>query len=102
MYAAQSQITWWLDSGALPDRLVWARLSVSGDGSAEVLDCDGNYHRFENEQAARLWLNEDEYSGLAHMIEDGEVPSNLAPPNAPTDSELVKLMLVINAHGLSR
>ena len=48
------------------------------------------------------WLNEDEYSALAHIIEDGEVPPNLEPPNAPTDSELIRLMLVTNSNGQSR
>ncbi len=102
MNSAQSQITWWLDSGALSDRFLWARLSVSPGGAAEVFDCDGNYHRFDSEQAARFWLSEDEYSVLAHMIEDGEVPSNLAPPSARTDPELVKLMVVNNSQGLSQ
>jgi hypothetical protein len=67
-------------------------LIVADNGAAEVLDCDGKYHRVGNEQAARLWLNEDEYSPLQHMIEDGVVPESTVPPQASTDQELVPLM----------
>jgi hypothetical protein len=85
------QTSWWLDWAA--SGLIWARLTVANDGSAEVLDCDGKYHRFADEQAARLWLNEDEYSLLQHMIEDGAVPESTVPPQALTDQELVPLMM---------
>ena len=83
--------SWWLSWDA-PERLLWARLTVADDGSAEVFDCDGKYHRFDDEQAAKLWLNEDEYSLLTHMIEDGEVGESIVPPHALTDEELVPLM----------
>ena len=32
------EISWWLDWSALPERLLWARLRVFADGSADVLD----------------------------------------------------------------
>ena len=83
--------SWWL-SWQAPKRLVWAWLTVADNGSAEVLDCDGKYHRFSDEQAAKFWLNEDEYSLLAHMIEDGLVGESVVPPRALTDAELVPLM----------
>jgi len=53
------ETSWWLDWGALPGRLLWARLYVFADGSAEVLDLDGHYHRFGDREEAALWLNED-------------------------------------------
>ena len=84
--------SWWLSWDA-PERLIWARLTVADNGSAEVLDCDGKHHRFSDEQAAKLWLNEDEYSLLAHMIEDGVVRESIVPPHALTDEELVPLMV---------
>ena len=88
------ETSWWLDWSAVPDRLLWARLRVFADGSAEVLDLDGHYHRFDNRREAFFWLNEDEYSALADLIEDGEVEPALTPPHAETDHELVPLMAV--------
>ena len=93
MTSALAQTTWWLDSGALPERLLWARLVVATDDSAVVLDCDGHYHRFSTSQAAKLWLQEDEYSLLSHLIEEGEVGPGQAPPSAPNDTALVPLMM---------
>lgn len=63
-----------------------------------VLDLDGAYHRFPNRQEAGFWLNEDEYSQLAHLVEDGEVGPDVAPPVAASDKELVPLMLVKRKH----
>lgn len=92
--------SWWLE-WCTPERLHWARLRVFQDGSAEVFDLDGAYHRFPDEQEARYWLNEDEYSSLAHMIEDGEVEAGLVPPSAGSDAELVPLMLVVRPDAAS-
>lgn len=88
------ETSWWLDTSALPRRLLWARLRISADGSAEVLDLDGCHHRFDIVREAIHWLLEDEYSRLDGLIEDGEVGADLAPPHAATDAELVPLMLV--------
>jgi hypothetical protein len=89
------ETSWWLDWSALPERLLWARLRVLADGTAEVLDLDGHYHRFDNRQEAAFWLDEDEYSTLAHLVEDGEVGVDVAPPQAENDRCLVPLMLVL-------
>lgn len=90
------QTTWWLDSGALPDRLLWARLVVAADDSAVVLDCDGRYHRFLGAEAAKLWLLEDEYSLLSHLVDEGEISPEVEPPSAPNDALLVPLMMRAN------
>ena len=95
---AAVETSWWLDWGALPDRLIWARLQVAEDGSAVVLDMDGVYHRFPDRQAARFWLNEDEYSLLAHLAEDDEFGPGVCPPVAASDRELVPLMCVEQRH----
>ena len=92
------ETSWWLDWGALPGRLVWARLQVAEDGSAVVLDMDGVYHRFPDHREAGFWLNEDEYSQLAHLVEDGEVGPDVAPPSAASDRELVPLMCAEQRH----
>lgn len=45
--------------------------------------------------AAAIWLNEDEYSTLVHLVEDGEVGVDVAPPQAENDDSLVPLMLIL-------
>jgi len=92
----QVKTSWWLDWGSLPDRLIWARLQVAEDGSAEVLDMDGEYHRFPTQQEALFWLSEDEYGPLASLIEEGEVGPQVSPPQAKSDSELIPLMCAEN------
>jgi hypothetical protein len=92
--AAVVETSWWLDWSGLPERLLWARLTLFGDGSAEVLDLDGNYHRFGDRQEAEFWLQEDEYSQLADLVEAGEVGVEVSPPRAENDRDLVPLMLV--------
>jgi hypothetical protein len=88
-----SPTEWWLDWSGLPDRLIWARLQRAANHAVH-LDCDGITHRFASYDDARLWLNEDEYSRLEHLIEDGEVPASTVPPEAASETGLVKLMLV--------
>jgi hypothetical protein len=89
------ETSWWLDWSGLPDRLLWARLQVFVDGTAEVFDLDGSYHRFSDRHDAALWLNEDEYTPLSHLLEDDELEVDVAPPQAENDGELVPLMLVL-------
>ena len=45
--------------------------------------------------AAAIWLNEDEYSTIVHLVEDGEVGVDVAPPQAENDDSLVPLMLIL-------
>ncbi|MFZ2987505.1 MAG: hypothetical protein WA086_05905, partial [Ideonella sp.] len=77
-----SDVSWWLDWSALPERRIWARLANLPDGTAEVLDCDGIARSFPNSTAARLWLQEDEYSSLESLLASGEVPADLRAPGA--------------------
>lgn len=90
-------ISWWLDWSALPDRLLWARLSVRPDGTAMVLDCDGVHHLFPSKGEAQVWLNEDEYSSLEFLIEEGDVAVGTCVPHASTERELVQAMSVVLA-----
>jgi hypothetical protein len=92
MQTPQLRTSWWLDFSALPKRLLWARLGVLSDGTAQLLDCDGVHHKFPSEAAARLWLLEDEYSMLEVLIENGDVPSNIEPPSATLEADLLPLM----------
>lgn len=91
---AAMETSWWLDWSALPHRLIWARLQVAENGSAVVLDMDGVYHRFPDRREAGFWLNEDEYSQLVHLVDDGEVGPEVSPPVASSDPELIPLMRV--------
>ena len=77
---AHRDMSWWLDWSALPERRLWACLRALDNGNAEVLDCDGGRHAFPTEVAARSWLLEDEYSSLATLIADGEIPADIEPP----------------------
>jgi len=90
--------TWWLDDSGFPD-LLWARLRVFADGSADVLDLDGKVHRFLTEQEARAWLAEDEYQPFESLSDDdlkdgGLTREELVPPSALQDADLVPKMLV--------
>jgi hypothetical protein len=88
----QTLISWWLDWSALPGRHIWARLSVDAEGGAVVLDCDGKHHFFPNENAARRWLAEDEYSVIECLIETGELSASVMPPSGATEALLVLSM----------
>jgi len=97
IYSSMNRVveeSWWLDWSALPERWLWARLRDFTGGSAEVLDSDGKYHQFPNSAAARLWLAEDEYSKLEELIEDGELPPEIQPPQTANDRDLGPLMSV--------
>ena len=85
--------SWWLEWGSDSTRLLWARLRVLADGSAEVLDLDGKHHHFEGRDDAALWLAEDEYSRYEHLVADGDVPPTTRPPTAESERELVQKML---------
>lgn len=88
------ETSWWLDSSALPHRLLWARLDLLADGSAVVFDLDGRYHPFADRDSAVLWLLEDEYESLVGLIAEGEIEPNVDLPVAASDRELVTKMAV--------
>ena len=73
-------MSWWLDESALPDRQLWARLTIGLDGRAEVLDLDQRIHAFPDAGAAQAWLRADEYARLADLQEDGDVSRDVLPP----------------------
>jgi hypothetical protein len=91
---------WWLMSSALPD-LVWARLRIHEDQSAEVLEASGK-RTFANRDDAESYLAEDEYSPVEDLIEDddellrerfGQSLKRLVPPAADSDPELVEKLV---------
>lgn len=87
---------------SFPD-LNWARLRVFDEGEAEVLDCDGNVHRFETKREAINWLLEDEFTAFENLDADEEVDygikiSELVPPAGKSDYEILSLMYVKRNH----
>jgi len=90
--------TWWLYDGDFPD-LHWSRLQIYDDDTAEVLVSDGGRYKFDNEEEARWFLLEDDYSSLEHLdAEDEEelgMPiSSIEIPSGDGDDEIIKKMYV--------
>lgn len=85
------ETTWWLEWCA-PEYWHWARLQIFKSGKAQILDCDGKYHSFDNKQDAEYWLSEDEYSRYEDLIEDGEILSTVIPPSANNEIEMIVLI----------
>ena len=92
------KVQWWLMWCDFPN-LNWARLRVFADGSADVFDMDGRTSKFPNEEEARHFLAEDEFSELSTLDEDDEwelgVPlASITPPVGTSDEELFPKMYV--------
>lgn len=88
--------SWWLAS--LGQLLVWARLRVLPEGSAEVFDCDGNTVFYDSEDTARAALMDADYFALDGLDEDdaermGVTLDSLQPPSARDDNALGALMI---------
>lgn len=94
---------WWLDWSISGDNqftdVVWARVQVFSDLSAEVFDMDGRTIYFEDETLASNELSEDEYRRFKDLDEEDEqdlgVPLvNLEPPVIKEKQNLQPLMKV--------
>jgi hypothetical protein len=72
-------LEWWLDTSAMPDRLLWARLLVGIDG-VQVFDLDGRMHLFDRLDDAVAWLRADEYEALEILRAEGDVEADIGPP----------------------
>ena len=90
--------TWWLSYAGFPD-LIWARIQIYDDRTAEVLTMDGDRYQFKNEEDAILELQQDEYSSFASLDEDDEEElgcsiSSIQIPSGNNDEEIVSNMYV--------
>ncbi len=94
---------WWLDWSISGDNqfvdLVWARIQVFSDLSAEVFDIDGRTIYFEDETLASNELSEDEYRRFENLDEEDEQDLgvslvNLEPPVIKEKQNLKPLMKV--------
>jgi hypothetical protein len=78
-------VEWWLDECAFPS-LVWARLRVYSDGSADACWDEGTtLYGFTSRQFASYFLSEDEYTRLDTLDDDdarefGLALSAIVPP----------------------
>ncbi|MEH1845721.1 MAG: hypothetical protein V7L25_12175 [Nostoc sp.] len=89
---------WWLMWCSFP-KLNWARLRVYDDFSAEILDCDGSKYTFSNEEEARYYLMEDEFTQFESLDEEDEqelgIPLYLIQiPKGKNEKELIEKMYV--------
>ena len=86
---------WWLHLTDPPLPLVWARLRVYDDGTADACWEDGGpLYGFEARANASHFLSEDEYVQLANLDEDDELEGPLkrvatAPPTWRDDPDAV-------------
>lgn len=93
-----SKETWWLLPGNYPD-LYWSRLQVYNDDTAEVLESDGGRYKFDNEEEARWFLLEDDYSSFDSLDAEDEEELGMSIslidiPSGDSDDEIVKKMYV--------
>ena len=66
------EIEWWVSHCTLPE-LLWARLRVFSDGTADVCFVpDGTLCGFDARHYAEYFLGEDEYTKLASLDTDDE------------------------------
>jgi hypothetical protein len=89
---------WWVDENALPD-VLWARLSVGADGTATVLDPDGQTHRFASRTDAANWLSENDFMRASTLEESqllslGMSRSDLDPPVIEGSGDVSPVSLV--------
>ena len=88
---------WWLDWDILDNQFVdviWARIQVFSNLSAEVFDVDGRTIYFEDGASAANELNEDDYKRLANLDEEDEqdlgVSLNDLEPPVIYDKQVLK------------
>ena len=88
---------WWL--AVLGDTLIWARLTLTDEGVAEVFDSDGRTLRYDDETQARMALLDAEFRAWDGMDEDdaamfGIDLEEIEPPRGDSDEEMLQRMVV--------
>ncbi|MEH2055556.1 MAG: hypothetical protein V7K97_05145 [Nostoc sp.] len=89
---------WWLMSCSFPN-LNWARLRTYDDLSSEILDCDGSKYTFSNEEEARYFLMEDEFTQFELLDQEDEQEHSISLcliqiPKGKNEKELIEKMYV--------
>jgi hypothetical protein len=77
---------WWAQ--IVGSKVHLARLYEFADDSCQIVDHEGNAYSFESWARAEHWMQEEEYSRVASLIEAGELPQDFKVPGdgkAPND-----------------
>ena len=87
---------WWL--AVVGDTLIWARLTITDAGIAEVFDSDGRTLRYDDETQARMALLDAEFRAFDGLDEEdaamlGFDLDEIEPPRADSDEELLPRMI---------
>ena len=87
---------WWV--AAVGDTLIWARLTVTDEGIAEVFDSDGGILRYDDETQARMALLDAEFRAWDGLDEEdagmlGFDLEKVEPPRGDSDEELLPRMV---------
>ena len=93
---SDDNVQWWV--AAIGDTLIWARLTITDSGIAEVFDSDGGTLRYDDETAARMALLDAEFRALDGLDEDdaamlGFDLDELEPPRGDNDEDLLPQMV---------
>lgn len=87
---------WWV--AAVGDTLIWARLTVTDEGIAEVFDSDGGILRYDDETQARMALLDAEFRAWDGLDEEdaamlGFDLEEVEPPRGDSDEEILPRMV---------
>ena len=87
---------WWL--AVLGDTLIWARLTLTDEGVAEVFDSDGRTLRYDDETQARMALLDAEFRAWDGLDEEdaailGFDLEEVEPPRGDSDEEILPRMV---------
>ena len=90
------QPQWWV--AAIGDTLIWARLTITDAGIAEVFDSDGGILRYDDETQARMALLDAEFRAWDGLDEEdaamlGFDLDEVGPPRGDSDEELLPRMV---------
>lgn len=93
---SHDDVQWWV--AAIGDTLIWARLTITESGIAEVFDSDGGTLRYDDETAARMALLDAEFRAWDGLDEDDAAAlgfdlEEVEPPRADSDEELLARMV---------
>jgi hypothetical protein len=91
-----SEPQWWV--AAVGDTLIWARLTITDDGIAEVFDSDGGILRYDDEAQARMALLDAEFRAWDGLDEEdaallGFDLEEVEPPRGDSDEEILPRMV---------
>ncbi len=92
----RNNVQWWV--AAVGDTLIWARLTITASGVAEVFDSDGGTLRYDDESQARMALLDAEFRAWDGLDEDdaamlGFDIEEVEPPRGDNDDELMPQMV---------